>query len=153
MSSVALTGNDTLVINNQVLDTGLADEDVVMLEFPNNIANVKVGKNGNALFALNESGNICHAVIRVLRGNATDQFLNNLLSQQQANFAGTILLQGQFVKKVGDGAGNITSDTYVVSAGVFDKLVPAKTNTSGNTDQSISVYEIMFAQAVRVLLQ
>lgn len=148
--SVALSGSDTINIQNRVL-ADLADGNCVELTFPNDIANVKTGKNGNSIYGLNESGKQSEAKIRVLRGSADDKFLQNLISQQQANFAGTVLLIGQFIKKIGDGAGNITSDTYIMSGGVFTKQVEGKMNVEGETEQSIAVYTIKFSNAPRVL--
>lgn len=150
MATTALSGQDTIIINNQVL-VGLADGNCVELTFPNDIANVKTGKNGNSIYGFNESGRQCEVKLRLIRNSADDQFLNNLLAQQQANFSGTILMIGQFVKKIGDGAGNITSDTYIMSGGVFTKQVEAKTNTEGETEQSIAMYTIKFSNSPRVL--
>lgn len=150
MGAVALSGSDTININNQVL-SDLADGNCVELTFPNDIANVKTGKNGNSIYGLNESGKQCEVKLRVLRGSTDDKFLNNLLSQQQNNFAGTVLLIGQFIKKIGDGQANITSDTYIMSGGVFTKQVEGKTNVEGETEQSIAIYTIKFSNAPRVL--
>lgn len=150
MNAVTLSGSDTVNINNQVL-ADLADGNCVELDFPTDIANVKTGKNGNAVYGLNESGKQCEVKIRVLRGSADDKFLNGLLVAQQANFAGTVLLVGQFIKKLGDGLGNITSDTYIMSGGVFTKQVPGKTNVEGEVEQSISIYTLKFSNAPRTL--
>jgi hypothetical protein len=150
MSQAALSGQDTVIINNQVL-TGLADENYVDLTFPNDIANVKTGKNGNSIYGFNATGKPCEVKIRVLRGSTDDKFLNNLLALQQGNFASTVLLIGTFVKKIGDGQGNITSDTYIMSGGVFTKIPEGKSNAAGDTDQSLAMYTIKFTNAPRVL--
>jgi len=150
MSTIALSGSDTININDRIFND-LADADVVTLTFPNDIANVKTGKNGNSIYGLNESGKQCEVKIKVIRGSADDKFLNNLLTQQQANFAGFSLMYGEFIKKLGDGSGNITSDTYIVSGGVFTKQVEAKSNVEGDTDQSTSTYTIKFSNSPRVL--
>lgn len=151
MSTVALTGQDTIIINNKLLNPGLADGNCVELKFPNAIANLKTGKNGNTIYGFNETGRQCEVDIRLIRGSTEDQFLNNLLSQQQSNFSGTVLMFGSFIKKLGDGAGNITSDTYVVSGGIFTKQVEAKTNTDGDVEQSVAMYTIMFSNSPRVI--
>jgi hypothetical protein len=145
-----LSGQDTVIINNQVI-VGLADANCAELTYPNDIASVKTGKNGNSIYGFNEQGKQAEIKLRLVRGCADDQFLNNLLSQQQANFSGTVLVIGQFIKKLGDGQGNITSDTYVTSGGVFTKQVEGKMNTDGETDQSVAMYTIKFANCVRVL--
>lgn len=150
MGSIAITGNDTLIINNRVI-TDLADQDISSLTFPNEIATLKTGKNGNSLYSLNETGKQADMEIRVVRGSADDKFLNSLIVSQQTNFAGFILMTGEFVKKVGDGQGNITKDTYIMSGGIFTKLVDAKSNTEGDTEQSISIYGLRFSNAPRAL--
>jgi hypothetical protein len=150
MSAVALTGSDTVIINNRNI-VDLADGDCVTLEFPNDIANAKIGKNGNAIYGLNQMGNLAEVKLRVIRGSADDNFLNNLISQQQANFAGTVLMIGEFIKQLGDGAGNITSDTYILAGGIMQKQIPAKSNVEGDTEQSVSIYMMKFTSAPRVL--
>lgn len=150
MGSVALSGSDTISLNNHVF-ADLADGNCVELTFPNDIANVKTGKNGNSIYGLNESGKQCEVKMRILRASTDDKFLNNLLSQQQNNFAGAVLLIGTFVKKIGDGQGNITSDTYVMSGGVFTKQVEGKTNVEGETEQSIATYTVKFSNAPRAI--
>jgi len=150
MSSVALSGEDTVVINNKTL-VDFGDGDIANLEFPNEIAAVKTGKNGNSIYSANETGKQADLTIRVLRGSADDKFLNNLLVGQLNNFAGTILMTGEFVKKVGDGLGNILNDTYITSGGVFTKIPGAKSNVEGDSEQSVVVYNLKFSNAPRVL--
>jgi len=148
--SVALTGDDTIKINDRIL-ADLADKDCGVLDPPNELASVKVGKNGNALFALNQQGNIADLVIRVVRGSADDKYLNNLLNIQKNNFSGFVLMDLDFIKKVGDGKGNIAGDTYIGSGGIFTKNVPAKNNQEGDTDQSASEYRIRFSKCIRLI--
>ncbi len=150
MASIALSGQDTTILNNRILND-LADGNCVDLTFPNDIANVKTGKNGNSIYSFNESGRQCELKLRVIRGSSDDQFLNNLLAQQLANFSSTVLIIGQFVKKLGDGKGNITSDTYILSGGIFNKQIEGKTNTEGEVDQSIAMYSLKFSNSPRIL--
>lgn len=150
MGAVALSGSDTITINNTPL-ADLADGNCVELTFPNDIAAVKTGKNGNSIYGLNESGKQCEVKIRVLRASTDDKFLNGLLVQQQANFAGFSLIIGEFIKKIGDGQGNITSDTYVMSGGVFTKQIEGKNNVEGDTEQSIAIYTLKFSNAPRAI--
>jgi hypothetical protein len=150
MSSAALSGNDTININGTIIND-LADGNCVELTFASDIANVKTGKNGNSIYGLNFTGNQCEVKLRVIRGSAGDNFLNGLLAQQQANFAGFPLMIGQFIKKIGDGAGNITSDTYILSGGVFTKIPEAKTSAEGDVEQSIALYHLKFSNSPRVL--
>lgn len=150
MSTVALSGNDSITLNNRLL-ADLAEGDCVTLTFPNDIASLKTGKNGNTIYGLNELGKQCEVKIRVVRGSADDKYLNNLLLQQQANFAGTILNIGEFIKILGDGAGNVTNDTYILGGGVFKKQVEAKSNVEGDATQSVSEYTLGFSSGPRSL--
>lgn len=150
MATVALSGADTIILNNRIM-SDLADGNCVELTFPSDIASVKTGKNGNSIYGLNETGKQCELKIRFIRGSADDKFMNALLAQQQNNFSGMILLVGEFIKKIGDGAGNITSDTYITSGGLFTKQVEAKMNVEGESEQSIAVYMMKFTNAPRVI--
>lgn len=148
--TIAMTGNDTIVLNNRVL-TDLASGDCVKLDFPNEIAGVETGKNGNSIFSQNESGRQVNVELRLIRGSDDDRFLNGLLAQQNLNFAGFPLMFGQFIKKIGDGQGNISPDAYNLTGGVFTKLVPAKTNTVGDVEQSLSIYSMRFSNVPRTI--
>jgi hypothetical protein len=152
MAKLALSGSDTVTINNQAL-ADFADGNCVELTFPNAIANVKTGKSGNAIFGFNASGVQAEAKLRIIRGGNDDKFLMNLLNQQNsaATFPSTVLLTGTFIKKLGDGAGNVTSDTYILAGGIFEKIPEGKSNVEGETEQSIAMYSIKFASAVRVI--
>jgi hypothetical protein len=150
MSTVAMSGNDTFTLNNRVFND-LADGNCVELTFPNDIANVKTGKNGNSIYGLNTTGFQCEVKVRLVRGSSDDKFLNSLLVAQNSNFAGFPLMIGNFVKKLGDGSGNITSDTYVMSGGVFTKQVEGKNNVEGDTEQSISMYSMKFSNSPRAV--
>ena len=148
--SLSLTGNDTLKLRDRVF-ADFADGDYATLTFPNDIAALKTGKDGNTIYALNETGRQCELVIRVLRGSSDDKFLQNILATQKNNFSGFVTLEGELVKRVGDGQGNITTDTYLVTGGVFTKNVEVKSSAEGDTDQSVSVYTIHFGNNSRTL--
>ena len=149
-NSVSLTGNDTLKLRDRIF-ADFADADYASLTFPNDIAALKTGKDGNTIYALNETGRQAELVLRVLRGSADDKFLQNLLAAQRNDFSGFVLLEGEFVKRVGDGKGNVTQDTYLVTGGVFTKNVEVKSNAEGDTEQSVSVYTIAFGNNTRTL--
>lgn len=150
MATVAMSGQDTIILNNRPI-TDLADGDCVALTFPNDVANVKTGKNGNSIYSFNASGKQSEVKLRVVRGSSDDKFLNGLFAQQDANFAGFVLLIGEFIKQIGDGAGNIGNDTYLMSGGVFTKAIEAKSNVEGDTEQSIAVWTIRFSNTPRII--
>lgn len=150
MATIAMSGADTITINNRVF-ADFADDNIGTLAFQTDIAAVKTGKNGNSLFSQNEAGQQVDMELRVIRGSADDKFLNGLLAQQTANFAQFVLMIGQFIKKIGDGRGNISSDTYILSSGVFTRNVDAQSNVAGDTNQSVAIWRMKFALAPRTL--
>jgi hypothetical protein len=151
MPTVSLSGNDTVLLGNRVF-TDVADGDYFTFTFPNELASVKTGKNGNSIFALNATGKQAEATLRLIRGSNDDKFLDALLQQQLNDFAGFALLIGVFVKRAGDGQGNVTNDTYRMAGGMFSHQVDAKSNAEGDTDQSVSVYRFRFTNAERAIL-
>lgn len=150
MGSVALTGKDTIKINGRII-TDTADGDASVLSFPNELMTVKTGKNGNSIYAFNYSGRQCELALRVLRGSADDKFLLGLLNGQNNDPAAMTLLVGEFTKVIGDGLGAITSDTYVLTGGVFKKPVDVKENVDGDVEQAVAVYTLAFSNAPRTI--
>lgn len=143
MPEVSLTGQDTAQIDGTILST-LADETPFDVTFPNELGTVKVGKNGNTIFAKNEMGRSCDITLRVLLGGTDDKYLNSRLQQWINDPSTFTLLTAMFIKRVGDGEGNIESKVYQCSNGTFKRQVPSKTSASGDADQSVAVYELTF---------
>lgn len=150
MSALALSGNDTINIDDRVL-TDFADGSYGEVIYDSDIANVKTGKNGNSIFSYNATGRMGMLKLRIIRGSSDDKFLNGKLSAQQSNFEGTVLAQGEVIKKVGDGTGAITNDVYILASGVYTKQVEAKANAEGDTEQSVAIYTIKFANITRAI--
>lgn len=148
MASASLTGNDTIQIAGRTL-VNMADGEVAKLTFPNELVAVKTGKNGNSIFNLNASGQQAELVLRVLRGSADDSFLNGLLKTMRNDLPGFTLMTGYFVKRVGDGKGNVASDTYLLGGGVFTKQVEVAENVEGGTDPAVCVYNLKFSNSDR----
>lgn len=150
MSTVAMSGNDALTLQNRIL-SDFADGDWGSITYSGDIAAVKTGKNNNTIYSQNNTGLNCQMTLRLIRASADDKWMNGLLAQQNANFAGFVLLFGQFIKRVGDGKGTITNDTYTLTGGVFQKMVEGKSNAEGDTEQSVSIYNLSFALAPRAI--
>ncbi len=89
-------------------------------------------------------GRIIEVTVRVLLGSSDDKYLNSRLQEQKNAFSDFILVTGSFSKRVGDGQGNINTDVYQMTGGIFKKQVTAKTSTEGDTEQSVAVYMITF---------
>jgi hypothetical protein len=144
----SITGKDTIIIDGRILND-LAVGDCAALTFPNDLIQLKTGKNGNTLYGFNHSGRQCQLILRVVRGSGDDRFLNKRLSMFKNAPAAFTLMTGQMTKNVGDGRGNVSSDTYTLSGGAFKKETQAKENADGEIEQSESIYELTFSNAPR----
>jgi hypothetical protein len=151
MPAVSLTGGDTAQIDGIILAT-LADGNAFDITFPNNLATVKAGKNGNIIYAKNEMGRMCDINLRVLLGGSDDKYLNSRLQQWISDPSSFSFLTGMFIKRVGDGLGNLQSKVYNCSGGTFVKQVEAKTAAEGDTEQSVAIYFLTFG-ACQVSIQ
>jgi hypothetical protein len=150
MSTFALSGQDSLTINTRVLND-FATGNVVELTFPNEIATLKTGKNGNSVFGFNATGKQAELKVSVIRGSADDKYLNGQLEAQDGNFVYTALATAEFIKKIGDGKGNVIGDTYVLGGGIFTKRIEAKSNVEGEAEQSVAIYTMKFSVGHRVI--
>lgn len=146
--SVSLSGADTIQIDGRVIND-LADADAVVLTYPEDLAKVKVGKNGNTIYAFNNMGQEVECTMRVLLGSSDDKFLNSRLQEQIQDFSSFILATASFSKRVGDGQSNISTAVYQCNGGVFSRQVDAKTSAEGDTEQSVAVYKVMFGNGAR----
>ena len=150
MGIEVISANDTVTLNGHVF-ADLAFGDVSRVVFPNDLVNTKTGKNGNTAFAQNATGYNANLELRVMRGSPDDQYLSGLLPQPGADFSQTVLLNGTFVKSLGDGSGNITHYTYTLQGGVVSKIPEGKENVEGDTEQAVVAYMVKFAQGQRVI--
>jgi hypothetical protein len=148
MGSASLTGNDTIIIDTRIM-RDFADGDTVTLEFPNNLSENRAGKNGNMIIAYNAAGKQVNATLRILRGSGDDKYLNARMQEYINDPAGFILLEAEFVKRTGDGQGNIAAEVYKLEGGTIQKIPGTKENVAGDTEQAVSVYVITFANNQR----
>jgi len=148
--SVALTGKDTTIIDTRRL-TDLGTGDVVIIEAPNNLVELKQGKDGNAIYAYNASGKQTVVTLRVIRGSADDKYLAARMQEYINDPAAFVLISGEFIKRTGDGAGNITNEVYTMDGGVIQKMPSTKENVEGDTEQAVSIYTLVFANSDRVM--
>ncbi len=147
---VALTGRDTIIINGRVLNQ-LADGDCAVLTFPNDLMNVKTGKNGNSIYAFNESGKQVEVDLRLILAGDDDNFMNAILNDMENQREAFVLMTGEFIKNIGDGAGNVKQVIYQLSGGVVEKGIETKENAEGDTDQALAMYKLAFSNAPRTI--
>lgn len=150
MPTVALTGNDTILLGGIVL-TDLADGDVADLTFPNELMKVKTGKNGNSIFAFDNTGRQVDFKVRVLRGSPDDQVINSWMQQLKYDPPSFVLLDAEITKRIGDGNGGISYDSYTLGGGTPTKQTPMKSNADGDEEQAVVVYEFKFTNSDRFI--
>jgi hypothetical protein len=158
MGSVSLTGKDVISIGSTLTSgaslrvlNDLADGDTATLDLPNDVSAVKIGKNGNSLYAYNSTGKSCDVQLRVILGSADDKFLNAEYNRYVNDPASYTLLSGEFLKKVGDGLGNANSIIYKLGGGIIKRLPTVKENVEGDTEQAVAIWPISFANTDRAI--
>lgn len=144
MTIETLTGKDTLVIDGKLIEDG-ADGDCVTIEFPNDLATITRGKNGNSLITKNEQGKIINVTLRVCQNGETDKYFINKLSQFDNDVTSFATIKGTFTKRTGDGQGNTTKKTYDLTGGVIIRNAGAIDSATGNVDSAVSTYNLTFA--------
>ena len=151
MTVYALTGNDTLIINERVIK-GLADGSTINITIDNDTIGTTTGKDDNTIFSDNRQGSNATLELRLVRGSAEDIYFNGLSIEQDRDLPSFALMNGSFSKRIGDGFGTVRFDTYVLLGGAFKKKMPeVNENLNGETDQGVSVYTVFFAKAKRSL--
>lgn len=148
--ATALAGKDVLIIDGVVI-SAIGDQDAIKVDFGGPIAQMKVSKDGNAIYAMQFSGIVAKVTLRVIRGSFDDVQLNSKLQGWLSDPAGFELMNASFVKRIGDGKGNITSEVYQMSGGIFEKIPGGKMNTEGDVDQSITEYDMLFRNNGRLM--
>lgn len=150
MSTYALTGNDTVILNERVIKD-MADGSIVEISYQNDRVGITTGKNDNTIFAEDRTGSNATLTLRVIRGSADDRWLNGLSIQQNRDLPSFSLLRGAFTKRIGNGYGSISYDNYILIGGAFQRYADTQENLQGETEQGSSVYTIIFAKAERAI--
>lgn len=150
MATYALTGNDTLILNNRLFQD-FADGDTITITFPNEKVGGTTGKNDNTVYATNRQGSNIRVELRIVAASKDDIWLNGLSLQQDRDLPSFELLNGSFTKRVGDGFGKVKFINYVLLGGTFEQDIDTKENLQGETDQGIAVYRMFFAKGQRAI--
>lgn len=150
MSTFALTGNDTVILNDRVIKD-MADGSIVEIAYQNDRVGITTGKNDNTVYAENRTGSNAVLTLRVIRGSADDRWLNGLSILQNKDLPTFKLMNGSFTKRIGDGYGSLSYDNYVLIGGVFQRYPDVQENLQGETEQGSAIYTIIFAKAERAL--
>lgn len=150
MATYALTGNDTLILQERVIKD-MADGSIVEIAYQNDRVAVTTGKNDNTIYAEDRTGSNAVLTLRVIRGSSDDRWLNGLSIEQNRDLPSFKLLRGSFSKRIGNGYGEISYDNYMLIGGVFQKYPDTQENLQGETEQGSTVYQIIFSRAERAI--
>lgn len=148
MSGFVLTGNDTTTLKSaseERIIVDFAGAEPVVITFENDLATIETGKNGNSIIAPNKMGDVATAAISLLIGSLDDKFLQSEISSYKRDSAAYTLLTGKFIKRVGDGSGNISKKVIDLKGGLVTKKPEFKENVQGDAAQGMVIYNIKFS--------
>lgn len=148
----AYTANDTLIVKDyqgEFILSDLADGTVAELSAPNELSATTTGYNGNSLGAHNEPGRQRECTLRIVKGSADDKRLNKAYNMWKNRDMRFKPLNMTFVKNIGHGDGTITKDTVECYFGLPAGQPTQMTDTTGNTEQVVSIYMLRFGNSER----
>lgn len=148
MGTFSLLGSDAIQLGG-VNITDFSSGEVGKISYASELATVKTGKNGNTIYVQNASGLQATLELKVIRGGKDDKALNTFLKNYRESPTTYVLNDAVISKKVGDGAGNVTADTYTLVGGIPTKQVDVSINTEGDAEQAISAYTWVFSVSER----
>lgn len=146
------TSQDTLIFTDyqgQFILSDFADGAVAELSAPNELSTITTGYNGNSLGAHNEPGRQRQLTLRLVKGSSDDKRFNkniNLWKDRSLQFKP---LRATFTKNVAHEDGSITYDTVECYFGLPAGQPVQTTDTTGATEQVVSVYTINFGNSQR----
>ena len=146
----AVVGKDVVIINGTIL-SAYADADAIKFEPQGPIAQMKISKDGNSIYAMQYNGIAAKLTLRLIRGSLDDQTLNGLLQQWVGDPASFVLMSGSYVKRVGDGKGNVTNEVYQIAGGVFEAIPGGVSNMDGSIESAVTTYTLLFRNDARLM--
>lgn len=148
MPSFNITADDTFTLGGRIFND-FADGDNVTIIPKDDKVDAKSGKNLNTIFAQKPQGFNGDVTLRLMRGSPDDQFLQGQLAAQDQDFAATVLMDGEFTKRLGDGKGNVKRDVVRMSGVIIKRNPDSKENAEGNTEQAIAIWNLFAAKITR----
>lgn len=148
----AYTAQDTLICEDyqgEWVLSDLADGTVAELAAPNELSATTTGYNGNSLGAHNEPGRQRECTLRIVKGSNDDKRLNknyNLWKNRDLRYKPMTM---SFTKNIAHEDGSVTRDTVECYFGLPAGQPVQMTDTTGNTEQVVSVYMIRFGNSER----
>jgi len=129
--------------------SNFADGTIAELAVPNESSTVTTGYNGNSLGAHNEPGRQRRATLRLVKGSDDDKRINETFQLWQDRDPRFKPFKGWFTKNIGHSDGSLSQDTTECYFGLPGNNVTMMQDTTGNTEQCVSVYTITFGNSKR----
>jgi len=150
----AYTSVDTVQVKDFQGDFTLsdfADGTVAELSAPNELSTVTTGYNGNGLGAHNEPGRQRTLTLRLVKASSDDKRINETYELWKNRDSRFKPLEMSFTKNITHSDGNVTHDTVNCYFGLPSAPPVQTLDTTGNTEQVVSVYTFTFANYKRVI--
>lgn len=150
----AYTSVDTVQVKDFQGDFTLsdfADGTVAELSAPNELSTVTTGYNGNGLGAHNEPGRQRTLTLRLVKASSDDKRINETYELWKNRDSRFKPLEMSFTKNITHSDGNVTHDTVNCYFGLPSAPPVQSLDTTGNTEQVVSVYTFTFANYKRVI--
>jgi len=149
--SNSYTGGDVLILDNIQLNN-FPNGKVADLTYDDTLVEQKIGKTGNSINVYKQVGNKAKFILRVMRGSVDDIRLNSRLLLMKQDLPSFVALTMSLSKRFGDGTGSFLTETHSLANGVFTKNPGVMTDVDGDTEQSITVYEMSFATVIKAIV-
>ena|ERR1035441_6962801 len=146
------TGNDTIILDMVFQLNNFPNGKIWVLSYDDTLVEQKIGKNGNSIAVYKQVGNKAKLILRTLRASADDILLESRRLLMKKDFPSFIPLHLSLAKRFGDGTGKIKTETHFCSNGLFSKNSEVETDVDGDTEQSVTSYEISFSSVIRTLV-
>lgn len=150
MATYTTTGADTFILNGRVFND-FVDGDTVSVVFPNETASSVTGKGGNSIIAKNYTGDNADVDVTISVGSSDDVFLNGQVNSYDSDPASYALMNGSFVKRMGDGTGTVRRVVYEFEGAFVRQKVDARENASGDVEQGKALYRLRVLRAKRTI--
>ena len=150
----AYTGQDTLQVKDyqgEFILSDFADGVVAELAASNEIGTVTTGYNGNGLGAHNEPGRQRTLTLRVVKASQDDKRINETYELWKNRDLRFRPLEMSFTKNISHSDGSVTHDTVECYFGIPGGVPTQSIDTTGSTEQVVSVYTFTFANYKRIV--
>lgn len=138
-----LIGKDNFTLDNISAANSLANGDVITIAPDGALNNKMITYGGQQVIAEDRNGLAHTLTIRPLVGSELDRHLLAKYAEYKEDSPSYSAMTGTATRRLGDGAGNVMNDDFVLTEMVFaNSPSNATINTEGSVDQAVREYTI-----------